>query len=87
MYKLTKAVIAAVISMSAVVSTGAQASLKLSHALPTEHPVHQSLDWFAKEVRKDAKVRVKVYPNGTLGNEAEGLQMVQNGSEWYCCIY
>ncbi|MCE0495171.1 TRAP transporter substrate-binding protein [Vibrio salinus] len=56
------------------------ATLKLSHALPTEHPVHQSLEWFAKHVKKEAKIRVKVYPNGTLGNESEGLQMVQNGT-------
>ncbi|WP_231855039.1 hypothetical protein [Photobacterium profundum] len=24
-------------------------TLKLAHALPTEHPVHQSLEWFAKQ--------------------------------------
>lgn len=81
MNKLTKIVIACAMSMSAIATTGVQAAtLKMSHALPTEHPVHKSLDWFAKEVRKDAKLRVKVYPNGTLGNEAEGLQMVQNGT-------
>lgn len=56
------------------------ATLKMSHALPTEHPVHQSLEFFAKEVRKEAQLRVKVYPNGTLGDESEGLQMVQNGT-------
>lgn len=56
------------------------ATLKMSHALPTEHPVHQSLEYFAKEVRKETNLRVKVYPNGTLGDESEGLQMVQNGT-------
>ncbi|MBY7999784.1 TRAP transporter substrate-binding protein [Vibrio fluvialis] len=56
------------------------ATLKLSHALPTEHPVHQSLEYFADHVKKEANLRVKVYPNGTLGDESEGLQMVQNGT-------
>ncbi len=56
------------------------ATLKLSHALPTEHPVHQSLEYFADQVKKEANLRVKVYPNGTLGDESEGLQMVQNGT-------
>jgi tripartite ATP-independent transporter DctP family solute receptor len=56
------------------------ATLKLAHELPTEHPVHSSLDWFAKHVKKEAGIRVKVYPNGTLGNETELLQMVQNGT-------
>ncbi|ELL7085692.1 TRAP transporter substrate-binding protein [Vibrio fluvialis] len=56
------------------------ATLKLSHALPTEHPVHQSQEYFADQVKKEANLRVKVYPNGTLGDESEGLQMVQNGT-------
>lgn len=56
------------------------ATLKLAHSLPTEHPVHASLDWFAKNVKKEAGLRVKVYPNGTLGNETNLLQMVQNGT-------
>ncbi|MGF1749617.1 TRAP transporter substrate-binding protein [Vibrio cionasavignyae] len=67
-------------AISALLVGNAHATLKLSHALPTEHPVHESLDWFAKQVRQDAKIRVKVYPNGTLGDESEGLQMVQNGT-------
>lgn len=56
------------------------ATVKLAHALPTEHPVHASLDWFAAKVSKETKMRVKVYPNGTLGNETELLQMVQGGT-------
>jgi tripartite ATP-independent transporter DctP family solute receptor len=55
-------------------------TLKLAHSLPTEHPVHHSLEWFAKQVKKTTGIRIKVYPNGTLGNETELLQMVQNGT-------
>ncbi|MEI8633365.1 TRAP transporter substrate-binding protein DctP [Vibrio sp. PP-XX7] len=55
-------------------------TLKLAHALPTEHPVHASLTWFADQVKARSGIRVKVYPNGTLGNETSLLQMVQNGT-------
>ncbi|GAD80369.1 TRAP transporter substrate-binding protein [Vibrio ezurae] len=53
---------------------------KLAHAMPLEHPVHKSLTWFSKEVSKRTHMRVKVYPNLTLGNEESTLQMVQNGT-------
>ncbi|CAM4032895.1 TRAP transporter substrate-binding protein [Vibrio neonatus] len=53
---------------------------KLAHAMPLDHPVHKSLSWFAKEVTKRTSMRVKVYPNLTLGNEESTLQMVQNGT-------
>lgn len=66
---------------SAVMTMNVQAAtLKLAHELPTEHPVHASLTWFAEQVSQRAHVRVKVYPNGTLGNETGLLQMVQNGT-------
>lgn len=70
-------------AITAVVSTPVTtiaATLKLAHELPTEHPVHASLTWFAKQVTKRTDLRVKVYPNGTLGNEVGLLQMVQNGT-------
>ncbi|MPW37149.1 TRAP transporter substrate-binding protein [Vibrio sp. B1Z05] len=53
---------------------------KLAHAMPLDHPVHKSLSWFAKEVTKRTSMRVKVYPNLTLGNKESTLQMVQNGT-------
>jgi tripartite ATP-independent transporter DctP family solute receptor len=55
-------------------------TIQLAHILPTDHPVHQSLEWFAKETSKEIKDRIKIYPNGTLGNETTSLQMVQNGT-------
>ncbi|RKF17880.1 TRAP transporter substrate-binding protein [Alginatibacterium sediminis] len=55
-------------------------TIKLSHILPTEHPVHQSLEWFAEETSGEIKDRIKVYPNGTLGSETTSMQMVQNGT-------
>lgn len=66
--------------VSAIAFQAQATTLKLAHALPTEHPVHKSLTWFAQHVKQEAKIRVKVYPNGTLGNETNLLQMVQNGT-------
>ncbi|WP_456295343.1 TRAP transporter substrate-binding protein [Vibrio sp. AK197] len=79
MKKMNKLLLACAVSTMAAGNVYA-ATLKLAHALPTEHPVHASLDWFANQVKAKAKLRVKVYPNGTLGNETNLLQMVQNGT-------
>ncbi|WP_261817659.1 TRAP transporter substrate-binding protein [Vibrio gallicus] len=72
------------LTLSAVALTasfGASAKLlKLAHAMPLDHPVNQSLTWFAKEVTKKTDLRVKVYPNATLGSEQSSLQMLQNGT-------
>ncbi len=68
-------------SLISMVTLQVQAStLKLAHALPTEHPVHKSLTWFAQQVEAKTKLRIKMYPNGTLGDETNLLQMVQNGT-------
>lgn len=76
---LNKLIIAGAISALTTLNIQA-ATLKLAHALPTEHPVHTSLTWFANQIKQHAGIRVKMYPNGTLGNETELLQMVQNGT-------
>lgn len=56
-------------------------TIKLAHSLPTIHPVHQSLDWFAKTVSSaESNLRIKMYPNATLGDETALLQMVQSGT-------
>lgn len=55
-------------------------TLKLAHAMPLAHPVAKTLAWFADEVTNRTNLRVKVYPNLTLGKEEATLQMVQNGT-------
>ncbi len=79
MKKMNKLLLACTISAMAGGHVYA-ATLKLAHELPTEHPVHESLQWFADQVQERAKLRIKVYPNGTLGNETDLLQMVQGGT-------
>ena len=78
--KLNKLMLAGILAGATFTSSVYAQTLKLAHALPTEHPVHQSLSWFADHVKDETKIRVKVYANGTLGNETSLLQMVQNGT-------
>ena len=68
------------IVLSATTMNVSAKTLKLAHAMPLEHPVSKSLAWFADEVTKRSNLRVKVYPNLTLGKEEATLQMVQNGT-------
>ena len=77
-FSLGAATLAIALSTSAI-SVSAQ-TIKLAHAMPLEHPVSKSLDWFAEQVTKRTNLRVKVYPNLTLGKEEATLQMVQNGT-------
>ncbi|MDB1125929.1 TRAP transporter substrate-binding protein [Vibrio algarum] len=78
--KLNKLLLATLVAGMTCSTAVYAKTIKLAHILPTEHPVHQSLDWFAKETSKEIKDRIKVYPNGTLGSETTSLQMVQNGT-------
>ncbi|MEM1323412.1 MAG: TRAP transporter substrate-binding protein [Bacteroidota bacterium] len=54
----------------------------LAHTLPVSHPVHQGMEVFAQEVRKQSggKLEVKIFPDGQLGTEREVLELLQIGS-------
>jgi len=56
------------------------AKMKLAHAMPLDHPVHNSLVWFAEQVSERTDVNVKVYPTAMLGGEEGTLQMLQSGT-------
>lgn len=55
--------------------------LKLAHTLPTDHPVHQSMDFMAKRVKElsGEKMQVKIYPSGQLGTEQQCVEILQLG--------
>lgn len=57
-------------------------TLILGHSLPTAHPVHAAIMYFADLVseKSGGKIKVKVYPNSQLGSEREVLELVQIGS-------
>ena len=56
--------------------------MKLAHNLPTTHPVHAGLVYFAERVEfySDGKLHFEVYPNGQLGNEPQSLEQIQTGT-------
>src|SRR5690554_2541743 len=59
-----------------------QKELKLAHGLPTDHPVHQAMEFMGQRVRElsDGKLDVKVYPSEQLGSEQQCVELVQIGS-------
>jgi tripartite ATP-independent transporter DctP family solute receptor len=56
--------------------------LKLAHGLPTDHPVHQAMEFMGQRVRElsGGKLDVKVYPSEQLGSEQQCVELVQIGS-------
>lgn len=56
--------------------------LKLAHALDTQHPVHQALDYMAERLayHSGGTMRVDIYPAGQLGTERELMELLQIGS-------
>ena len=56
--------------------------IKLAHGLPTSHPVHAAMEFFAKRVgaRSGGKLRVDVHPAEQLGTERESLELLQLGA-------
>lgn len=59
-----------------------QKELKLAHGLPTDHPVHQAMEFMGQRVRElsEGKLDVKVYPSEQLGSEQQCVELVQIGS-------
>jgi tripartite ATP-independent transporter DctP family solute receptor len=56
--------------------------IKLAHGLPTSHPVHAAMEFFAERVgvRSGGKLRVDVHPAEQLGTERESLELLQLGA-------
>lgn len=56
-------------------------SLKLSHGLSLDHPVHQALVFFAQRVeeKSNGELIIEVYPGGQLGSERQSLELLQLG--------
>lgn len=57
-------------------------TLKLSHTHDQNHPIHQSMLYFASYVDSISKgeMKVQIYPGGQLGKERETLELLQIGT-------
>jgi tripartite ATP-independent transporter DctP family solute receptor len=56
--------------------------VKLGHALPLSHPVHEAMQFMADRLAEKSagKMEIKIYPNQQLGSERELLELLQIGS-------
>ena len=70
-------------SVSAAQSGGEKSfNLKLGHNLAEDHAVHIELKKFAENVaeKSNGSITVTIFPNGTLGSEADMISQIQNGA-------
>ncbi|CAA6676324.1 MULTISPECIES: TRAP transporter substrate-binding protein [unclassified Lentimonas] len=56
--------------------------LKVSHNSPTNHPVHEGLDFMSMRVAElsGGELRLEVFPNGQLGSETQTMEQLQAGT-------
>lgn len=79
--KLAKITTALLLAGLCVPAAWAQQTLRLAHGLNDKHPVHLAMVRFAElaKQKSNGELDVKVFANGTLGQERETLEQVQNG--------
>lgn len=63
-------------------SDGGTKTLKIAHALATNHPVHLGLEKLAEalETRSGGRLKATIFPNEQLGTETQCLEKVQAGT-------
>jgi tripartite ATP-independent transporter DctP family solute receptor len=56
--------------------------LKLAHGLPTDHPVHEAMQFMADRTAEisGGKLTIEIYPAGQLGSEQQSIELLQIGS-------
>lgn len=71
-----------VILLSSCESQKTTKTLRLGHALDTQHPVHKAMVILGEELKKQSqgKLLLNIYPSGQLGGERECLELLQIGS-------
>lgn len=60
----------------------ASTTLKLSHNQNKNHPVHQTLQFFAERTQtlSNGDLKIRIYPDAQLGTQRESLELVQKGA-------
>ena len=56
--------------------------MKIAHTLPTSHPVHAGIEYFAERAafHSGGRLQVDIFPNGQLGSESQTLEQMQSGT-------
>lgn len=57
-------------------------TLKLSHGLAEDHAVHIAMTAYAEAVKEQSNgtIDIQIFPNGTLGSEADSISQMQAGA-------
>lgn len=60
----------------------AKTTLKLSHNQDKSHAVHKAMSYLSEKVKEysDGDLVIRIYPNATLGNERESLELMNSGA-------
>lgn len=60
----------------------AKTTLKLSHNQDKSHAVHKAMTYLAEKTKEysDGDLVIRIYPNATLGNERESLELMNSGA-------
>ncbi|MEE7535509.1 TRAP transporter substrate-binding protein [Klebsiella huaxiensis] len=60
----------------------AKTTLKLSHNQDKSHAVHKAMSYLAEKTKEysDGDLVIRIYPNATLGNERESLELMNSGA-------
>ncbi len=55
--------------------------LRIGHGLPTEHPVHGAMQFFADRLRETSSgaIEAAIFPNGLIGQEVDLISQAQAG--------
>ncbi len=80
---VTYFVVAAVLLTSGGCETAVSGlELRLAHILDAGHPVHQGMAFMGSRLEElsGGSMRIKIYPNGQLGNERESVELLQLGT-------
>lgn len=56
--------------------------MKIAHTLPTSHPVHAGIEYFAERAafHSGGRLQLDIFPNGQLGSEPQTLEQMQAGT-------
>ena len=70
------------VGLGACVGEGDVTTLRLGHALDTEHPVHRGMEVMARQLDSlsGGTMQIDLYPSEQLGSEREMLELLQIGT-------
>ncbi|SLN23171.1 2,3-diketo-L-gulonate-binding periplasmic protein YiaO precursor [Aquimixticola soesokkakensis] len=82
MTKTLRTLILAGTALAALGSAADAKTLRLSHNNPPDHPLHIAMQLMADRAEEltDGDLKIRIYPNGQLGNQRESMELVQNCS-------